>query len=120
MVGVSWRVILLGVCALSSLVVSCGEGHTLAANRDAGHDDDDDDDDDDEEQDEAERGLCSPTIGACTLDSSSGCPSAQPGNDLACEDDGATCHYCPVYNESVSVSRCTDGRWVNTRATCED
>ena len=52
-----------------------------------------------------------------------GCASmhaAQPGNDLACEDDGATCHYCPVYNESVSVSRCTEGRWVNTRATCEE
>ena len=117
MVGVCGRAILLGVCVVSSLVVSCGEGRTIAANRDAGHDPDDADD---EEQDEDERGLCSPTIGACTLDSSSSCPSAQPGNDLACEDDGATCHYCPVYNESVSVSRCTEGRWVNTRATCEE
>lgn len=117
MVRVSWRqAILLGVCAASCLLVSCGEGRTIAANRDAGNDTEDPDDGD---QDEA-RGLCSPTIGTCTLDSSSGCPSMQPGNDLACTDDGATCHYCPVYNESVSVSRCSGGRWVNTRATCEE
>lgn len=112
----SWRQVLLpGLWALA-LGVACGEGRTIASNSpDAG-----DESDDSDEVEEDERGLCSPTIGECTLTSSSACPSDQPGNDLACTDDGAECHYCPVNNESVSVSRCTGGRWVNTRASCND
>jgi hypothetical protein len=117
--GVTWRQVLLPVVWALALGVACGEGRTLASNRaDAGAGESDDEGS--EQVAEEERGLCSPTIGSCTLDSSASCPSMQPGNDLACTNDGATCHYCPVYNESVSVSRCTEGRWVNTRATCED
>jgi hypothetical protein len=120
MAGSKWRqVFATGVCVALSVVVSCGEGRAIdASHADAGSNEASDDGSDDEP--EQTGNLCSPTIGSCMFESSASCPALQPGNDLACTTDGAICHYCPVYNRSVSLSRCAGGRWVNTRATCGD